>query len=178
MRRNPGKVSFSVNGPGGTVHLVLESWKKASGLDFMVVPYSGVAPALIDLLGERISGTFDLVGGTFEHVRDGRLRALAVFQDARSPAVPDVPSYTESGFANLSMLTTFAFFAPAGTPAAIVERVNQELAGIAREPEMAARLRAMSIDALLLSPADSAAYVRRTHERFGKLVRDTGFRSN
>jgi tripartite-type tricarboxylate transporter receptor subunit TctC len=178
MRRNPGMVSFSVNGPGGTVHLVLENWKKASGLDFMVVPYSGVAPALVDLLGERLSATFDLVGGTIEHTKDGRLRALAVFQDTRASAVPDVPSYTESGLSNLTMLTNFVFFAPAGTPTAMVERLNRELAAIARETEMAARLKTMSIDPLLLAPADSAEYVRKTYERFKAIVRATNFRPN
>jgi len=178
IRRNPGKVSFSVNGPGGTVHLVLESWKKASGLDFLVVPYSGVAPALVDLLGGRLDGTFDLVGGTVEHTRDGRLRALGVFQEARSSAVPDVPSYTEFGLSNLSMQTTFAFFTTAGTPPAIVERLNRELAAIAREPEMVARLKTMSIDPALHNPADSAEYVRRTYERFKAVVRDANYRAN
>lgn len=178
IRRNPGKVTFSVNGPGGTVHLVLESWKKSSGLDFVVVPYSGVAPALIDLLGERISGTFDLVGGTVEQTKDGRLRALGVFQEARSSAVPDVPSYTEFGLSNLSMQTTFAFFTTAGTPPAIVERLNRELATIAREPEMVARLKTMSIDPVLSNPTDSAEYVRRTYERFKVIVRDANYKSN
>ena len=178
IRRNPGKVTFSVNGPGGTVHLVLESWKKSSGLDFVVVPYSGVAPALIDLLGERISGTFDLVGGTVEHTKDGRLRALGMFQETRSNAVPDVPSYTEFGLSNLSMQTTFAFFTTAGTPTAIIERLNRELAAIAQEPEMVARLKSMSIDPVLSSPSDSSEYVRRTYERFKAVVRDANYKSN
>ena len=178
IRRNPGRVSFSVNGPGGTVHLVLESWKKSSGLDFLVVPYSGVAPALVDLLGERLTATFDLVGGTIERTRDGSLRALAVFQDARASAVPDVPSYTESGLGNLAMLTNFVFFVPGGTPRAALENLNRELAAIARETEMAARLSTMSINPLLLAPAESAEYVRKTYERFKAIVRDTNYRPN
>ena len=136
------------------------------------------AAALIDLLGERISGTFDLVGGTVEQTKDGRLRALGVFQEARSSAVPDVPSYTEFGLSNLSMQTTFAFFTTAGTPPAIVERLNRELATIAREPEMVARLKTMSIDPVLSNPTDSAEYVRRTYERFKVIVRDANYKSN
>jgi tripartite-type tricarboxylate transporter receptor subunit TctC len=179
IRRNPGKATFSVNAPGGQTHLVLESWKKASGLDFTVVPYQGLPPALIDLLGGRITATADLIAGTFEQVREGKLRALAVLSEKRAGAAPEVPAYAESGGQKgLGALSTFAFFAPGGTPPDRVARLHRELAAIAEEPEMIARMRPMGIDVLRLSPKESAEFVRRQYDRFGAIVRDTGFQPN
>ncbi len=179
IRKNPGKATFSVNAAGGQTHLVLESWKKTSGLDFTVVPYQGLPPALIDLLGGRITATVDLIAGTAEQVRDGKLRALAVMGEKRAGAAPDIAAVAEFGDQNrIFALSTFAFFSPGGTPPDRVERLHRELAAIAEEPEVAARLRAMGIDSLRLTPKMSADYVRQQYERFGKIVRDTGFQPN
>lgn len=179
IRRNPGKATFSVNAPGGQTHLVLENWKRTSGLDFSVVPYQGLPPALIDLLGGRITATADLIAGTFEQVRDGKLRALAIMGEKRAGTAPEVPAYAETaGVKGLNALSTFAFFAPGGTPPDRVTRLHRELAAIAEEPEVTARMRVMGIESLRLTPKESAEFVRRQYERFGTIVRETGFQPN
>lgn len=178
IRRAPGKVSFSMNAPGGTVHIMMTSFKQRSGLDFELIAYKGLPPALTDLYGGHVTATIDLVAGTAEHVRDGKLRPLVLFDDRRSPVAPDVPIPSESGQKIPPMVSTFAYFTTAGTPPAVVARLHDELAAIAREPEIAARLKQMGIDASLLSPADSARYVRDQYERFGNVIRETGFRTD
>ncbi|MBE7520896.1 MAG: tripartite tricarboxylate transporter substrate binding protein [Burkholderiales bacterium] len=176
IRRSPGKVSLTMNAPGSTVHIMMTSFKQRSGLDFELVAYKGLPPALTDLYGGHVTGTIDLVAGTAEHVRDGKLRPLVLFDERRSPVAPDVPIPSEFGQSIPPMVSTFAYFTTAGTPPAVVARLHGELAAIAREPEIAARLKQMGIDASLLSPADSVRYVREQYERFGRVIRETGFK--
>ncbi|WP_316148937.1 tripartite tricarboxylate transporter substrate binding protein [Cupriavidus sp. BIC8F] len=126
VREHPGKLSYGSAGNGSTPHIAAEMFKRAGKLDAVHVPYKGAAPALSDLLAGQVQFMFD-PGPGLQHVASGKLRLLAVASAKRAAQYPDVPTLAEAGLQDVDGDSTFGVYAPAGTPPAIVERMNREI---------------------------------------------------
>ena len=175
VKENPGKISTSVNSIGGQVHLVLNAWAKRNQLDLTIVPYPGVAKAIPDLFGGNLSSICDVVGGTARYTEDGKMRALALFQATPSDLVK-APSYTESGQKDLDIVTSFVMFTTAGSSQTNIDKISAEIASILKEPDVAAKLRALAISPVGLNPAQTSAFILGENARFKKIVEETGFK--
>ena len=139
-KANPGKVHFPSPGFGTQPHLVGEMFKSMTGLDIVHVPYRGSAPSITDLLAGQMQMYFDNFANVLQHVESGKLRALAVTGEARSPQLPDVPTMDESGFGGIAATYWNGMLAPAGTPPAIVARLNAAVNEALAAPEVRAAL--------------------------------------
>lgn len=139
-RDNKDGITFASSGSGSSIHLSGEIFKMQTRLNMLHVPYRGSAPALADLLGGQVQSMFDNMPSALPHVKAGRLRALAITSSQRSPLLPDVPTFAESGFPGFEVHSWFGLAAPAGTPRAVVERLNAELNKVLATPDVRQRL--------------------------------------
>ncbi|MBL0918089.1 MAG: tripartite tricarboxylate transporter substrate binding protein [Hydrogenophaga sp.] len=171
VKANPGRLSYGSPGNGSSPHLAGEMFKSQAGLFAVHVPYRGAAPALNDLLGNQIDYTFD-PGIGLPHARSGRLKLLAVGSSKRSPLFPDVPTLAESGLPGFDADTVFGFYAPAGTPAAVITRLNTEINKILATPAVRERMIALGGEALPLSPAEFGKRGMDDSQRFGAIIKE------
>src|SRR5258705_9325716 len=135
-RSQPGKLYYSSPGNGGPQHLAMELLKLETGIDIVHVPYKGAAGAIADLVGGHVQAMISALQTVAPHVHSGRLRMLAVMSAKRSDAFPDVPTLKEAGMPELEVETWYAMFAPAGTPAPIVAKVNREMNELLEEADV------------------------------------------
>jgi tripartite-type tricarboxylate transporter receptor subunit TctC len=175
-RAKPGTLNFSSAGNGTSNHLAGELFKSMTNVEMVHVPYKGSAPALVDLLAGQVNLMFDLVLTAQPHVRSGTAKALGVTGRSRSEALPDVPTIAESGVPGYDVSAWFGIFAPAGTPAAIVGRLNAEIVKIMRLPEIKERLASQGTDALTSTPEQLAAYVRDELAKWSRVVKASGMK--
>ncbi|MBB1623807.1 tripartite tricarboxylate transporter substrate binding protein [Achromobacter sp. UMC71] len=126
-KKNPGKLTCASSGSGSSIHLSCELFKMRTGTDILHVPYRGSGPAVADLLGGQVDSMFDNLPSSLPHVQAGKLRAIGVTSPQRLPAVPDVPTLAESGLPGFDVESWFGLMAPAGTPQAVVDRLNQAM---------------------------------------------------
>jgi tripartite-type tricarboxylate transporter receptor subunit TctC len=169
-KANPGKIALASFGTGTTSHVAGELFKMTAGVDLFHVPYRGSAPLVTDLLSGLVQAAFDNLPASIEHIRAGKLRALAVGTAERSPALPDVPTVAEflPGFEASAWV---AVAAPKATPAEIVERLNREInAGLA-DPKIKARLAELGGTVFVGTPADVDRLVAEQTEKWGKVIR-------
>ncbi len=171
LKANPGKTSFGSPGNGSSPHLAAEMMKSQAGVFSVHVPYRGAAPALQDLLAGPLDFYFD-PGIGLQQVRAGRLKLLAVGSPKRSPLFPEVPTLDEAGLKGFDADTVFGIYAPAGTPAAVIERLNREINKILATKPVQDRINALGGDALPLSPAQFAAKAAEDSKRFGAIIRE------
>ncbi|MFZ9285184.1 MAG: Bug family tripartite tricarboxylate transporter substrate binding protein [Burkholderiaceae bacterium] len=171
LKANPGKTSFGSPGNGSSPHLAAEMMKSQAGVFSVHVPYRGAAPALQQLLAGQLDFYFD-PGIGLQQVRAGRLKLLAVGSPKRSPLFPEVPTLDEAGLKGFDADTVFGFYAPAGTPAAVIERLNREINKILATKPVQDRINALGGDALPLSPAQFAAKAAEDSKRFGAIIRE------
>ena len=136
VKSQPGKLYYSSPGNGGPQHLAMELLKLETGMDIVHVPYKGAAGAIADLVGGHVQAMISALQTVAPHVHAGRLRMLAVMSAQRSEAFPDVPTLKQAGLPDLEVETWYAMFAPAGTPAAILQRANGDLNDFLKEPDM------------------------------------------
>jgi tripartite-type tricarboxylate transporter receptor subunit TctC len=170
-KANPGKFNYGSAGSGSLSHVVTELFKMTTGVDMAHVSYRGDVQALTDLMGGQLQVYFGTLPASIEHVRVGKMRALAVTSAARSPALPDVPALGEPLPGFEASLLWNGLNAPANTPAEIVEKLNREInAGLA-DPKLNARLAELGATALPGSPADYVKLVARETEKWGNVVR-------
>ena len=175
-KANPGKLSYASSGPGTSPHLAAELFKMAAGVDMLHVPYRGSAPALTDLIGGQVQVTFDILPNSIEHVRAGKLLALAVSTGSRSEALPDIPPMADflPGF---EASTWFGVGVPRSTPVEIVDRLNKEINGGLADPKIKARLADLGAMAFGGSPADFSKFIEDETEKWGKVVRAAGIKA-
>ena len=174
VRANPDKYNYASQGTTTVSFLTTEMLKTAAGgLKITHIPYKGTAPGLAALLAGEVDMMFDNLGVTVQHVRAGKLRALAVASERRVPSLPDVPTMSESypGFVSIAW---FSVSAPPNTPAPIAEKLSAAIAEILREPEVGKRLEALSADPVASTPAQMAAIMREDAERWRKVIREAG----
>lgn len=173
LKANPGRRSFGSPGSGSSPHLAAEMMKSVTGTFAVHVPYRGAAPALTDLLGGQINFLFD-PGIALQHVKTGKLRMLAVASPHRAPQVPDVPTLDEMGLKGFDADAVFGFYAPAGTPQAVIQRVNAEVNRLLNTPAMKERIVLIGSVVLPLTPAEFGRKGAEDSQRFGTLIRDRG----
>ncbi|MDP2816954.1 MAG: tripartite tricarboxylate transporter substrate binding protein [Polaromonas sp.] len=170
MKANPGKLSFGSPGNGSSPHLAAEMMKAQTNTFAVHVPYRGAAPAMQDLLGGQLDFMFD-PGIGLQHVRAGKLKLLAVGSSKRSPLFPDVPTLDEVGLKGFDADTWFGFYAPAGTPADVVSRLNREINKILGSQAVKDRILAIGGIPAPMSPSDFNMRALIDGARFGALIR-------
>lgn len=175
-RQRPGQLNYGSAGVGGVNHLVLESLKARSGTFITHIPYRGIAPATLD----TISGQLQLLTGTIPalapHIREGKLKALAVTSPDRSPALPQVPGMREAGMPDFNVLNYFALVAPKGTPDAVVQPLNAALAQVVQMPDVKERLAKDALEPATGTPAQLAQFLRADVEGWQRVVRQQGLK--
>lgn len=171
LRSHPGKTSFGSPGNGSSPHLATEMMKSQAGVFSTHVPYRGAAPALTDLLAGQIEFLFD-PGVAIPHIKAGKLKLLAVGSPKRSPLFPDVPTLDEVGLKGFDADTVFGFYAPAGTPADVVSRLNREINRILGLPGPRERIQALGGEPAVMTPAQFHDKAREDAKRFGKIIRE------
>ena len=171
-KQKPGQLTFSSSGNGGTGHVSGEILKMMAGVDMLHVPYKGTGPATTAVLSGEVSVTFGNMISVLPHVKSGKLRALAVTTAKRSAVLPNVPTVAETLPGYISG-PWYGVLAPAGTPVAIVSRLNEEIVRILRSPEVSENLRAEGADPIGSSPAAFAAHLKSETERMGRVVRQS-----
>ncbi|WP_062472920.1 tripartite tricarboxylate transporter substrate binding protein [Variovorax boronicumulans] len=173
-RKHPGKVSFGSSGNGSAAHLTSELWKSLTQTYMIHIPYRGAVPALTDLMGGQIQLFFDAPTGLINQGKAGKVRLIGVAGDKRLPAVPDVPTFIEQGFAGFTGSTWAGMLAPAGTPREIVKRMSEEVARIIKSDETRAKLDAMGTFPAGSTPEEFDAFVASETTKWGKVIRTAG----
>jgi tripartite-type tricarboxylate transporter receptor subunit TctC len=173
-RANPGKVNFGSAGSASAQHLAGESFKIAAGIQMQHIPYKGSAPALTDLAGGQLQLMFDSMPSATPMINSGKLRAIAVTTATRAKARPDLPTIAESGFPGFDISTWYAYWAPKGTPADIVEKLSAAAAQALKNPEVIAKYEAMGAEPVGSTPKQFAAYVESEARKWSEIVKKSG----
>jgi len=168
-RTRPGTLTYASGGSGASQHLAGELLKWMAKVDIVHVPYKGIAQGVTDLVGGQVSMTFDLAT-VLPYVKDGRLRAIAVANGARSSALPDVPTIAEAGVPGYEASAWYGLFAPAGTPRETVGRLNAEAVKVLRRPEVRQRLIGMGAEPAGGTPEEFAAYIASEIKKWSKVI--------
>ena len=171
LKANPGRLSFGTPGSGSSPHLAAEMMKTQSGTFATHIPYRGAAPALTDLLAGQIDFMFD-PGIAFQHVKSGRLKMLAVGSPKRSPLFPDVPTLDEAGLKGFDADSVFGFYAPAGTPADVIARLNRDINRALNTPAVKDKIAALGGEILPITPQEFGAKAAEDSKRFGALIKE------
>jgi tripartite-type tricarboxylate transporter receptor subunit TctC len=177
MRRNPGKLSYASGGNGSGGHMAGELLKSMAKVSMVHIPYAGAAPAQLGLLAGQTDLMFDNLASAAANIRAGKLRAFAVTTATRSPSFPELPTMAEAGgreLAGFDVSTWFGVFAPAGTPAPVVARLNDEFRKALVTPEMRERLSRMGAEPSPSTPEQFAAFVRAELAKYEKVVKFSG----
>lgn len=177
-RSKPGGFSFATSGNGGAGHLGGESFKAATGIDMVHVPYRGSAPAIADVVAGQGLVSFADVPLAAPHVKSGAQRPLALAAPRRSTTLPEVPTFAELGVANQELSVWVGFLTQAGTPKEIVDKLNREIVAIIREPAMTARLIELGFEVVASSPEAFAQTIKTDYERFGVIVRNAKIKAD
>lgn len=171
-RRQPGVLNFASSGIGSNFHLTGELFKRATKVNVVHVPYRGSSSAVIDLLSGRVDFMFGLIPVLNPYVKQGKLRALAVTADTRNELLPEVPTVKEAGFPLVKNMSWEGIFAPAGTPAAVIDRLNAEITRIIRSDELRKIWANKGVDTVTGSPADLGKLVEDDYARLDELLRE------
>jgi len=176
-KSRPNRINFGSSGQGATAHLATEMFMSATGSRMTHVPYKGAAPAMTALIGGEVEVLFDSMPTTLPHARSGRIRPLAVTTLQRSVLLPQLPTLDEAGVKGYELASWFGLFAPAGTPRAIVNRLNAAVNTATARPEMRERLSGQGAEPLGGTPQDLASYLKRELAKYGKVIREAGIKS-
>ncbi|KRC72953.1 ABC transporter substrate-binding protein [Achromobacter sp. Root83] len=178
IRSQGDKTNMGSAGAGTPGHLAGEMFKSEAKLQFTHVPYKGGSPAITDLIGGQIDFMFTTIPGVLPHVKAGTLRALAVTSPERSSAMPDVPTMAESGLPGFQAVSWHGIVAPAGTPDAVVARLNQALSGALAAPEVKQRLLEEGARASGVNTAEFGKFIQTEIASWAKAVKDSGATAN
>ena len=173
-KQKPGDVSFGYSGNGTVAHLTGVVFQSTSGIKLQHVPYKGAAQALTDLMGGSIESYMSSATTVVGHVRGGKLRALAVTGKKRLESMPEVPTIGESGYPGFDAVSWFGLLAPAGTPAAIVERINTEVNKILTLPDVKEKIASEGGEPIGGTPQEFARILAEELPRWAKLVKESG----
>ena len=176
-KSQPGGLSYGTSGTGGTPHIAGELLKQQTGANLVHIPYKGGGQALIDVLGGNVPLVYTAVAGALQHVKGGKLTAIAVSSAQRSSSLPEVPTFIESGVADFEISSWVGLLAPAKTPKPIIDRLNAELNAVLNDAETRARLETLGITAMPSTPAKFADEIKRDLVRYGKVVKSAGIKA-
>jgi tripartite-type tricarboxylate transporter receptor subunit TctC len=175
-KARPGEITYASAGIGTPPHLAGELFKTMAHVNIVHVPYKGNGTAYIDLIGGHVSVMFPNVATATAHVRAGRLRALAVTTKIRTPVAPDLPTIAESGVPGYEVSSWYGLLAPAGTPAAIVSRLQSEVAKVMRSPDISQKLTSQGLDIVGSTPDEFAALIKAEIAKWAKVAKASGAR--
>lgn len=173
-KAKPKSVSFASSGNGQSTHLAAELFASMAGAPMTHVPYKGSAPALNDLIAGQVPIMFDTMLSAMQHVKSGRLRALAITGAQRSPAAPDVPTLAESGLPGYEAYAWNGLMVPAGTPPAVINRLSEELRTALSQPAVQEKFSAQGFAATWTAPAQAASFLQNEVEKWGRTVQQSG----
>lgn len=171
VKRNPGRLNYGSAGPGSLTHLTMELLKQEAGLFITHIPYRGIAPATNDLIAGQTQALFPGLAAALPHLRSGRLRALAVTGNKRSPLLKDVPTLEESGFKGFDAMQWYGVAGPAGMPQPVVRQLNEALAVVLRAPDLAEKLSAEAVTPWVMSSEEFGQYMRSEITRWTALAK-------
>jgi tripartite-type tricarboxylate transporter receptor subunit TctC len=173
-KSRPAGLSFASQGTGSAGHLLGEMFKLRTGANMVHVPYRGAAPAAIDLSAGRVDFFFVSYSSLLPFLQGGKVRAIAVTSPQRLPVLPDAPTMTEAGFAGLALDAWFGLVAPAGTPDAVIDKLNAAFVQAVRDPQVIKQMTDQGAEGLATTPAEFATFIASETERVGKVVRAVG----
>jgi tripartite-type tricarboxylate transporter receptor subunit TctC len=174
MHAQPGRLNYASAGIGSTTHLAMEMLKSASNTFALHIPYNGNGPAGAATIAGQVEILFGSLPAVLPHVKSGRVRALAVGTLKRSPALPEVPTVAESGYAGFDASLWLAIFAPAGTPAPVIERLNKEVLAAVSAADTRDLLDKAGAEVLTSTPGELAAMIREGVPKYAKIVKMAG----
>ncbi len=172
-----GQLNYASFGNGSSAHLAGELFKSMAKLDIVHVSYRGGPPAMIDLVGGQVSMMFNSLPAVIPHVATGRLRGIAVASAARAKGTPEIPTFAEAGLPDFEAGSWYGVFAPAGTPRAVIAKLNSEIVNMLKSPDVQQRLAMEGADPIGNSPAEFSAQVQRDIAKWGKVARESGIRA-
>jgi tripartite-type tricarboxylate transporter receptor subunit TctC len=175
-RAKPGSLTYASAGNGTSQHLSAELLKSIAKLDMAHVPYKGSGPAIQDVIGNQVPMMFDTTVVAAPHIASGRVRALAVSTEKRVPSLPEVPTMQEAGVPGFNVVSWQAIFAPAGTPAAIVQRLHDEIARILQQPDVKERFATLGIEPGSLSSSEFADFQKAEIAKWAKVVKEANLK--
>jgi tripartite-type tricarboxylate transporter receptor subunit TctC len=170
-RARPGQLSYASPGSGVSM-FATEIFKNMAHIDLTGVPYKGGGPALIDVMSGQVHTLFTSVFLVAPQVKSGKLKALAVASERRSPLLPETPTFAEAGFADFIAGSWSGLLVPAGTPQSVIQRLHADFAKALRSPEIEGRFRELGTEAIGSSPAEFSALLKKEYETYGRLIRD------
>ena len=170
-KQKPGALNYGSAGNGGVNHLVLELLKSRTGTFITHIPYRGIAPAVMDMIGGQIQFVTGTISALLPFIKDGRIKPLAVTSAKRSSALPDVPSMAEAGFAGIDVLNYFALMGPTGTPLAIINALNAAINKVVMMPDVLARFKTDAIESATGSPALLGAFIEADYRAWRNVVK-------
>ena len=173
-KADPGKLNYASTGIGSSNHLSMEKLKQMAGIDITHVPYKGSAPAVTDLMGGQVGVMFDNIPNVMQHIKAGKLKALAVTSAKPSPHAPGVPTVAEAGVPGYQVDVWFGIMAPAGTPQPIIDKLNKQIVKILNQPDVKEKFFALGVDVVGSTPAEAAKYLDDTAAIWAKVVKDAG----
>ena len=173
-KKAPDKITFASSGSGTSIHLSGELFKQLAGVQMTHVPYKGSSAALPDVISGQVNVMFDNAPSVIQHIRGGKLKAVAVTSDKRSPALPGVPTIAESGLPGFEASSWFGVLAPAATPKDIVDKLSGAIAKSLQTPEMKERLAGQGAVAVGNTPEQFSAHIKSEIDKWSKVVKASG----
>jgi tripartite-type tricarboxylate transporter receptor subunit TctC len=171
-RKKPGALSIATPGSGTTNHLAVELLMRVADVKLLHVPYKGSGPAITDLLGSQVESMMDQLAASIGHIKEGRIRPIAIASKARSPQLPTVPTFGELGVQEFEADTFTGVFAPSGVPPQVVQKLGAALRKAMSVESVRERYRSMGVDIMDMDQAAFAAYVRADYEKWRRVARD------
>lgn len=177
-KANPGRVNYGSSGNGTSVHLSMELLKSMTGTFMVHIPYRGSAPVVTDLIAGQLDVMFDNVPNVIQHVRSGRMKALAVSTSSRSALAPEVPTVAEAGVPGYELSVWFGVLAPAGTPREIVGRLNSEIVKILNSADVKERFAKQGVEVRTGTPEQFSEFLKSEVARWAKVIKDAGIKAD
>jgi tripartite-type tricarboxylate transporter receptor subunit TctC len=173
-KSQPGRMSYASAGTGSTSHLAGELFESKAGVHLIHIAYRGNAPALNDLIAGQVQVSFATLQTALPFIQSGKLKALAVLGTKRNAALPQVPTLAEAGLKGLEVRNWVGLFAPAGTPAPILQQIHSDVASFLRQGATEERLAKLALNYIDMPPREFSAFVKQESDRWGKIIRDAG----
>jgi tripartite-type tricarboxylate transporter receptor subunit TctC len=176
-KSKPGQITFATPGPGTPTHLAGELFRTRTGINILQVHYKGAGPLMVDQIGGHVTVSFTAPIVSKPHVDSGKLRAIAITTEKRWSVMPELPTVAEAGYPGFDVFAWFAYFAPAGTPREIVNRLAADIARVQQMPEIRERLASQGIETDATgTPEAFAAFLKKDYELWDKLIKQQGIR--
>lgn len=176
-KANPGKLTCGSSGTGGLIHLTCEMFKIAAGIDVLHVPYKGTSLLMPDLISGRVTMALDTLPPYMPMLKDGKVRALAITTATRSSLVPNLPTIAESGYPGFESVAVYGFFAPTGTPAAIIKKLNADINAVLLDPDLKDKLLKVGIEVEGSTPEALAAFVDKEIAKWAAVIKAGNIKS-